>query len=262
MENLEKRKCVICGKEYVLNEEKEIVNLGNSLSVLYNNKLSICYPHVFYHCPNCAMVDVPIKDDMVSLIKLKKADLEQIMEQELNFIDIHGFARRAECRGYICELIGDVSGATLAYKACLDIMEARLKEFENKYIKHVETKKHGADVLAFPAFEDEGEIDQNLFDDDVDIDNVAEQYSYAKAYVQTMQELVSSVSAKSFEVLGYLGVLIHLDTIVNLDNFSTADKMFALLNDKSTVIPNSLIDAKEQIEDRYIVKRKKALSKK
>ena len=229
-------KCPFCNIEYTQIDNEKVMELGKLLSKKDNSELVKIYPHVFMQCPKCFMIDGEYRSEDLAIIKTKLKDLKEIMSQDFGKIDQENFAKVAECKGYICETIGDIIGATLGYKACLDIIEVEIQDFEAKYLKNVETKEESAKVL----------VDEDL-----------ELYENALFYRDSMRKLVASTASKSFEKLGYLGILIHLDTIINFDDFLLPDKIFALLNDKTTKLPDSLIKAKEQIEDKYLIKRKK-----
>ena len=229
-------KCIFCNKDLVEFDNDVLKDLGEKLSTNYNNEL-ICYiPHVSKYCPYCGTPE--ILEDQKQKVLEKKQDFFDIINQEIDAVDAHAMAKQAECRGYACELNDDIAGATINYKACLDIMEMRLKYFEEKNIKQLQDSQ-----------------DQVLLDQDL------QEYADAKVYCDTMRELVVNTSSKSFEKLGYLGILIYLDTITTTKNFVVADKMFALLNDSTTKIPEVLLKAKNQIEDRYIKVRKQNLKK-
>ena len=231
------KKCPICQNEFFTPSDESVEKLGNLLSKKENNELSLIYPHIFKYCPKCGMVDIDLKDEDLNIIKENQDNLQEILNQSLDLVDENKFARVAECKGYIHELLDDVAGATLAYKAGLDIIESQVQEFENEHLKQVQNSEEMVDVL----------LEADL-----------EEYTDAKIYCDTLRQLVASTSAKSFERLGYLGILIHLDTIIHFKDFSIPDQMFALLNDKTTKIPNSLQSAKNQIEDNYLkIRRKK-----
>ena len=230
------KNCPFCKKEFYMPEKKEVEVLGELLSKNDNNELSLIYPHVFNYCPQCGMIDGDFNSEQISIIEENADSLSEILEQELDLIDENKFARVAECRGYVCELLDDVAGATLAYKAGLDIIESQIRNFEEKHLKHVQNHDEETGVLV-----------------DADLD----QYANAKIYCDTLRRLVASTSAKSFEKLGYLGILIHLDTIIKFQDFRVPDQMFALLNDKTTIIPEVLKSAKNQIEDNYLKIRKR-----
>lgn len=228
-------KCPICENGFTSQNEESVQKLGNMLSRKDNNQLSLIYPHIFKYCPNCGMVDIEINEKEFFKIKENQESLRDIINQNLDLVDENKFARVAECRGYVCELLDDIAGATLAYKAGLDIIESQIKEFEETHLKQVQNKVEMVDVL----------LEADL-----------EEYADAKIYCDTLRQLVASTSAKSFEKLGYLGILIHLDTIIHFKEFSIPDQMFALLNHESTKIPESLVSAKNQIEDNYLKIRK------
>lgn len=230
------QKCPFCNKNLIDYDKEVLKKLGDNLSKSYNNQLICFFPHVSKYCSNCGMPE--INDEYIEKVLPKKQDFLDIINQEIDGIDAHSFARQAECRAYACELNDDNAGATLNYKACLDIMEMQLSNYEEKNLK-----------------------DLNSDGDKVLLDEDLQQYADAKIYCDTMRELVVSTSAKSFEKLGYLGVLIYLDTITTIKNFTVADKMFALINDKTTKIPEVLQKAKDQIEDRYIKIRKESIKK-
>ena len=231
-------KCPFCNVELVENDEEVVKVMGERLSTMYNNKL-ICYiPHVTKFCPKCFFPEVD--DKVLNFVLDKKDSFTDILSQEIDCVDKDMLARQAECRAYAYELADDISMASIHYKAALDIMESNLDAFEKEHLQDLKT----------------GEVDGKVL-----LDEDLEQYSNAKVYCDTMRELVVNTSSKSFEKLGYLGILIYLDTITQTKNFVVADKMFALLNDPTTKIPDVLKDAKEQLEDRYIKIRKQNLKK-
>ena len=229
-------KCPFCGLQLITHKNEDVQKIGELLSQSYNNELICFYPHIHAFCPNCFIPE--IKPEQISQVLLKQSDFNDILSQELDSVDELRMARQAECMGYACELVEDVSGATLNYKSALDIIEARILDFEKKNLRNVHSKQGDVKVL----------VEQDL-----------NEYADAKVYCDTLRELVATTSAKSFEKLGYLGILIHLDTIVELKDFMLADKMFALLNDQTTKIPEVLVKAKNQLEDRYIKIRKQSL---
>lgn len=230
------QKCPFCDKELIEYDKDVVQELGDKLSKSYNNQLICFFPHISSYCPNCAMPE--IKEEQINKVLPKKDDFMDIINQEIDDVDSHCLARQAECRAYASELNDDIVGATLNYKACLDIMEKRLRDYEDKHVREFKSSN-----------------DKVLLDEDL------QQYADAKIYCDTMRELVISTSAKSFEKLGYLGILIYLDTITTTKNFAVADKVFALLNDSTTKVPDILHQAKEQIENRYIKIRKESIRK-
>lgn len=231
-------KCPFCNVDMVEHEEKIVKEIGEDLSKSYNNQLTCFIPHISKFCPKCGLPE--FLDNQLEFVVSKKDDFYDIINQEIDVVDVDRLARQAECRAYAFELADDIPMASVQYKAVLDIIEVELDKFESKCLKNVQNGSVVEKVL----------LDDNL-----------EQYTNAKVYCDTMRELVVNTSSKSFEKLGYLGILIYLDTITQMHNFAMADKMFALLNDKTTIIPDALKKAKEQLENRYIRIRKNNLKK-
>lgn len=235
-------RCPFCNQDFSLPAKKEVKVLGEALALSANNELTKLYPHVFRYCKTCGMVDIDIDDSKLQIIKQKLSDFKDIMSQKYDKIDPEKFTCIAECRAYAYELAGDTIGATLSYKACLDIAVALFDKFKEEHLKDVlKSDNEVHNVLTGCSLEE--------FDD-------------FKIYIDTIKELVINVSGQSFEQLKYLGILIYLDTIVDAQMYLKADKMFALLNDKTTKIPEQLLKAKNQLEDRYIDIRKKEIRKK
>ena len=229
--------CPFCGKNFESFKDEDVKKIAMLLSKKYNSKLCIFYPHIFKFCANCGMVDCNVSSAKdLERIKDVLLDCNEILHQKLDSVDPLKFARIAECRGFICETLGDIAGATLSYKSALDIIECEINDFEEKNIKLISNGKNLDSVL-------------------VDVD--MEEFEDAKIYAKSLRDLVASTSGKSFDKLGYLGILIYLDTIIEYSDFVKPAQMFALLNDPTTHFPKELLEAKEQLENRFIKFRKK-----
>ena len=191
-------KCVFCGEECVSHSEEVVKDIGLKLQNSKVSLLAIFYPHVFNYCTKCGMVELDLTDEEKKvLIKNKDKILGVINNPKLDKIDKNKFIRQAEVKGYACELLNDKDGALLGYKASADLLSLFIDEYVENMTSNILFRN--------------GENARIMTKEN------AKDFEYAQTQKQLLDRLVvGKYDEQTIKNLGYLGLFIYLDSILNL----------------------------------------------
>ena len=242
-------KCVFCGCDCVKHSDEKVKIIGTKLQNSKNSLLEVFYQHVFLHCPKCKMVELNLDEREVEILRQNKQKiLDVINNKELETIDENYFIRQAEAKGYACELLKDNAGAFLGYKACADLLALYIDDFIENMTSNVLHKDNKSYRIINR---------QNL--------NV---FEYAKNHKDIMNKLVvGKYDENTIIELGYLGMLINIDTLLDITDSMIEKDVRAsevalgfgrsmIDNFKDVKFGDELEPAFERIKNRYLLLEK------